>query len=254
MQWLAAFCARSCFCQDCWELWHRLPQEQLRATHVYLRLSLTGARGRTGLEGDSSWLRKPVWIDVCFLICCFQSLHRPLVASMPCDCHCWAPVSTRLFWPKAFAQMHLYQHSCAHAALEKTWINLTSSFILFLTHAASTAPSAQLSWFNCIDMKPLLCQLERRPQRIPDWQCTGKNTWALKNTCFVLGLAFAFLFPFLETMTAPVIKIQFLVKKLYKASLVPESCLLHTVKVRSWSLLLYSADPPQLWQKIKIKK
>lgn len=44
-------------------------------------------------------------------------------------------------------------------------------------------------------------------------QCTGKNTWAFKNTCFVLGLAFAFLFPFLQTMTAPVIKIQFLVKK-----------------------------------------
>lgn len=47
---------------------------------------------------------------------------------------------SQLFWPKTLVQMYLYQSICAHPALEKTSINLTSSFtFVFLRNAVSTA-------------------------------------------------------------------------------------------------------------------
>lgn len=168
MQWLAAFCASFCFHQDHWELCHRLPWEQLWAVHVYLSCQhshLAGPEDKLVLEvmvhrSQSQW--GEMWIFWCEVFSHFLDYL---------ESQCCVVVTaellypSQLFWPKALAQMHLYQSSCAHPALEKT----ISQAVLpsLLKNAASTASSAQLSWFNCIDVKPLqlaqLCELDERP-------------------------------------------------------------------------------------------
>lgn len=194
MQWLAAFCASFCFHQDHWELCHRLCWEQLWAVHVYLSCQhshLAGPEDKLVLEvmvQCSESQRREMWIFWCEVFSHFLDYLEP-------QCHVVVTAEllypSQLFWPKALAQMHLYQSSCAHPVLEKTSINLSSSFTFFLLiKAASTASSAQLSWFNCVGMKPLrpaqLCELDQRPQHIPGGHSVQAELYGCFDTSFVL--------------------------------------------------------------------
>lgn len=142
----------------------------------------TRAWGQAGPGGDSS--ESQCRLTCIFLMRCFQTLCRPIVASLPCDHHCQVTASSTAPLPKgSCADAPLPTQLCSSQPV-KTRMNLTSSFILLLINAAATAPPAQLPWSNCIDMKLLYWYSSvhwSEGLSACDWQCTSKNMWALKH-------------------------------------------------------------------------
>lgn len=217
MQWLAAFCASFCFHQDHWELCHWLPWEQLWAVHMYLSCQhshLAGPEDKLVLEvmGQcSESQRGEMWIFWC-------EVFSHLLDYLEPQCHVVVTAEllypSQLFWPKALAQMHLYQSRCAHPVLEKTGINLSSSFTFFLLiKAASSCPGLiALAWNPC--------NRHSSVSWTKDLSTSLADTVCRQNCVGILTLPWCCckpsLFPFLQAMTFPVIKIQFFIKKLHR--------------------------------------
>lgn len=138
-------------------------------------------------------------------------------------------------------------HRCTStraAVLTLPWKRLICQAVLpfLLKNAASTASSAQLSWFNCIDVQPLqLAQWTGQKTLTHPWWTQWQNylgILALPLCCCKPSL-----FPFLQAMAFPVIKIQFFVKKWHRLVLPWRSAPWTWWKSGLGSLLLCSTSP-----------